>query len=213
MSFPNGVRLSDSIASKIIEGGLPSDLDGLRFNAALNIWEFVPFGGGAGGVWSAIETYEASIAEASHVFSFPAIDFDDDSLLVLTFDGAATASTNLQIRINGIATSYNIDGSRIGLGVETLIDLNGAVAGQLASSNLFGGAANTVGVVCWISIGKAGTDDRPTMRSVAAIAGIMEHQSSANLAAVASVTSIEVRTSSSSWRIGSRATLYRVSRT
>jgi len=48
MSFPNGVRLSDSIASKLIEGGFPVDLDGLRFNAALNIWEFVPFGGGGG---------------------------------------------------------------------------------------------------------------------------------------------------------------------
>jgi len=48
MSFPNGVRLSDSIASKIIEGGFPADLDGLRFSAALNIWEFVPFGGGGG---------------------------------------------------------------------------------------------------------------------------------------------------------------------
>jgi len=48
MSFPNGVRLSDSIASKLIEGGFPVDLDGLRFSAALNIWEFVPFGGGGG---------------------------------------------------------------------------------------------------------------------------------------------------------------------
>jgi len=54
MSFPNGVRLSDSIASKLIEGGFPVNLDGLRFNAALNIWEFVPFGGGGGTthVWS-----------------------------------------------------------------------------------------------------------------------------------------------------------------
>jgi len=68
MSFPNGVRLSDSIASKIIEGGFPSDLDGLRFSAALNIWEFVPFGGGGGQTFLAVTKPTDQIVNNSTVF-------------------------------------------------------------------------------------------------------------------------------------------------
>jgi len=41
----DGKRNTDSIASKLIAAGFPADLDGLRFNAALNIWEFAAFGG------------------------------------------------------------------------------------------------------------------------------------------------------------------------
>jgi len=52
LSFQDGKRNSDSIASKLIAAGFPADLDGLRFSAALNIWEFVPFGGGGGATLS-----------------------------------------------------------------------------------------------------------------------------------------------------------------
>jgi len=76
MSFPNGVRLSDSIASKIIQGGFPADLDGLRFNAALNIWEFVPFGGGAGGL-----TFARIIKTADEVINNSTVQQNDDELL------------------------------------------------------------------------------------------------------------------------------------
>lgn len=48
MSQQDGKRNSESIASKLIAAGFPADLDGLRYNAALNIWEFAPFGGGGG---------------------------------------------------------------------------------------------------------------------------------------------------------------------
>lgn len=73
MSFPNGVRLSDSIASKLIEGGFPSDLDGLRFSAALNIWEFVPFGGGGGGFWQELGRTTLGVAgDDVDVIGFPA---------------------------------------------------------------------------------------------------------------------------------------------
>jgi len=42
LSFPDKLRLSDSIASKLIIGGAPTTEQFLRFNAALNLWEFVP---------------------------------------------------------------------------------------------------------------------------------------------------------------------------
>jgi len=52
MSFPNAPRLSDSIASKLVEGGEPSNLDNLQFNSVTNLWEFVAGGGGGAFLWT-----------------------------------------------------------------------------------------------------------------------------------------------------------------
>jgi len=50
LSFPDAPRLSDSIASKLVEGGVPANLQILQFNSVTNLWEFVAAGGGGASV-------------------------------------------------------------------------------------------------------------------------------------------------------------------
>ena len=71
----------------------------------------------AGGLWTVLGDYEATVAEASHNFNFTAVDFDDDSELVLVMDISVTAALALLLRINSITTTnYFCDGRRIQAG-------------------------------------------------------------------------------------------------
>jgi len=108
MSFPNGVRLSDSIASKIIEGGFPSDLDGLRFSAALNIWEFVPFGGGGGLTFARVvktvdEIVNNSIVlqDDNEIFAAIAADTWYGFMLILNINSNAADDFRLAFSVPG----------------------------------------------------------------------------------------------------------------
>jgi len=100
MSFPNGVRLSDSIASKIVEGGFPANLDGLRFNSALNIWEFVPFGGGGGGFWE--ELARTTLAIAGDTISVTPIAVREH-LMILVSVADVGGAIRAALRFNGDA--------------------------------------------------------------------------------------------------------------
>ena len=53
----------------------------------------------AGGtsLWTVLGDYEASSEEGTKTFSFDAVDFDDDSYLVLEIDGDSVLAFNLLI--------------------------------------------------------------------------------------------------------------------
>jgi len=68
LSQQDGKRNSDSIASKLIQGGAPVDLDGLRFSTALNVWEFAPFGGGGATVTQQRDQLAADETTSSTTF-------------------------------------------------------------------------------------------------------------------------------------------------
>jgi len=163
--------------------------------------------------WALLGDYEAAIAEGSHVFNFPAIDFDDDSKLVLVVDGNASAALDLQLRINTLATAiYFTDGRKIAGGVETLIDLNGQtfirLLGGIAINQDFAG-------ICEILLPKAGAgaNDQPHTISTFG-SGLPEQDQVLGLMTTsqASITDVEVLTSTSTWPAGTRMTLYRVQR-
>lgn len=59
MSFPDAPRLSDSIASKLVTGGVPLNGQTIQFNSITNQWEFVV----AGGLWELLG--EVTLAAAS----------------------------------------------------------------------------------------------------------------------------------------------------
>ena len=74
-------------------------------------------------LWSALADYEATSAESSHTFSFTAVDFDDDSYLVLELDGGVTLGTvalDLTIENNQTA-SYHGSGRRLKQGAELFL--------------------------------------------------------------------------------------------
>jgi len=114
LSLPDGPRLSDSIASKIIQGGFPSNLDGLRFNSALNIWEFVPFGGGGG---ANTLNYSGSewLNNASSANRFVPCNSHFDSVAAVEgqaqtrmYQGVTLTDFGVQILGNGKATDYTM---------------------------------------------------------------------------------------------------------
>ena len=169
----------------------------------------------SGGLWTVLGDYEATSAEGSHNFNFTAVDFDDDSKLVLVIDIGATLILNLQIRINTNSTAnYYSDGRRIAGGSETLLDLNAQNEGQLVSSTLLGGANEAVIVFVEIGLSKAGSEDRVGISSKAVGTSIQgnEVMSTTLVGALSSLTDVEVRTSTSTWQIGTRMTLYKVAK-
>jgi len=160
-----------------------------------------------------IETHEASGTESSHVFSFSAIDFDDDSYLILEFDGATSASLDLQLRFNTNATAnYYTDGSVMVGGVQTLIDLNTQTAGRIMNTN--GGRGCFVLVKIFLI--KAGVINSVMYRANGYFDGIPTSENETGQLfnqQIASLTDVEIRTSTSTWTAETRITLYRVKRT
>ena len=168
------------------------------------------------GLWTVLGDYEATVAEGSHTFSFSAVDFDDDSELMLIIDLDPTAAFNLLLRVNGNSTSnYFVDGSRISVNAETLIDLNTQSSFQLASNSVFSLANREGFVIAHIGLTKAGTTtDVPIIQSFAQGGPATAHESAGGMLNVntTSISSIVVLTSTSTWKIGSRMTLYKLAR-
>lgn len=167
-------------------------------------------------LWALIADYEAAVAEASHVFNFPAIDFDDDSMLILVIDLVPTAALTLLMRINTIATAnYSYGGRRIeNTAVETLIGANNVTSIQLASAAgiLTAATAQASGII-EILLPKAGAPDRPTVHTrLGSSNGSAEVMAGSLKIAQANITDIEILTSVSTWQVGTRITLYRVQR-
>jgi len=164
--------------------------------------------------WGIIETYEAAIAESSHVFTFAAIDFDNFSELVLVLDAVATAAQNIQIRINTDATAnYDTHGKRIFAGADTFVNQTNATSGILVSSNVLGANNNNSNSVIVITLAKGSTGaDFPQWTAyTSGEAGELELLGGVLTIDSADISSIEVR-GSANWKIGTRATLYRVAR-
>jgi len=162
-------------------------------------------------VLSIIETYEAAIAESSHNFNFPAIDFDDDSELILKIDGVATADFALFLRFNANVTAYFVDGSDFVGGVATPVDSNNQThitligSGQMgADSKFFAGAS--------IQLSKGAASD--FVSCLFSSGGDLTFRTALGQlrANTSSLTDVEVSTSASTWKIGTRITLYRMRR-
>jgi len=169
---------------------------------------------GASGKWTTIEDHEASTTEASFTFTIdPAIDFDDDSMIILVCDYEATAAFALEMTINGLAAGYHDDGYRIVGGAETLINVDAAALGIIATATLSVANNTTAGLV-EIMLGKAGIADAPVFLSrFVGGAGLgIEVMSHSVDDAEASINEVKIETSTSTWKAGSRFTLYKVAR-
>jgi len=174
---------------------------------------YAPASGGGSSLWSVLGTYEAASAEASHLFSFTAVDFDDDSELVLVYDCSATLQLALQCRVNAIAgVAYYQDGRRITGGAETLLDISGVSEWELLSTTALTGVNVPGAGVAHILLPKGGTLDRVKIINHSIASVVNEQLSGAMITATTSLTSVEVLTSTSTWEIGARFTLYKVAR-
>ena len=167
----------------------------------------------AGGAWRIIGKHEALVPESSFIFSFLAIDFDDDSQLVLVMDGSITAPLVIQLRINNNATAnYFFDGRTIAGGIEIIIDGNVQTQMEISNTTLHSNVNEQFHGNVLIYLAKSGSLKVPTMQAL--MVGergsqVMMGKINAN---TPSITDVEVRTSTSTWQTGTRMTLYRVKR-
>lgn len=186
-------------------------LNTLQFDAVNEV--FVWVAASAASSMELIETHEAIAPEASFTFSFPAIDFDDVAYLVLEIDGSATAALAIEVRINALATLYNNQGRRLAAGVETFINTTAQTAWQVATSSLITGATSGFNILCKIISFKGSPDNQPAIFADATgPVHANETMVGSQGASTTSITDVVVRTSASTWRIGTRMTLYKVKR-
>lgn len=164
-------------------------------------------------VWGLIGQYTAAVAEATATISFPAIDMVDDSKLVLVIDGETTAALELRMRVNAlVGILYFSDGRKITGGVETLIDNSGQTSWALIDSTALGGVADFGGTID-LYLGKAGLN---TIK-MTFLGWVPFTQSNIQLSGFyntvqASISSVTLLTSASTWKVGTRFSIYRVRR-
>jgi len=163
-----------------------------------------------------IEDYETTGAEASKVFTFTAIDFEDVSELILLIDGAATAALAVQLRINTVVSAnYYDDGHRLTNSVETLIRNNAQTALTVASATMLAGAYGFSSKSrIMLEKAQAAAAHFPIIYSEANSSNTYawERYSSILNLNQTSISSVEVRTSTSTLKAGTRISLYKVMR-
>ena len=168
---------------------------------------------GGGGLLSVLGTYEAESAEATHTFTFTAVDFEDDSLLILEFDGNASAIMAITIRINGESGSvYLTDGTTVAGGTQVILDDNNDTSGSLWTAATQSDGGRAFAIVANISLSTGGNSDNyPEILSRACMWDGVQTSRVNVSAGETSITSVEIL-SSDNWEIGARATLYKLAR-
>ena len=166
-------------------------------------------------LWELIEDYEAGSAEASHTFTFTALDMDDHSELVLIMDISPTVILNLQCQVNGhVAANYqDIGVSTAQGGLNTVIDNTNQTAATLISSATLGAGNRSAFCETHFGLTKAGTGDNILFSSKSmGLLTIQEVTGHSLDSAKTEISSIKILTSTSTWQTGTRMTLYKVKR-
>ncbi|KKK85118.1 hypothetical protein LCGC14_2776500, partial [marine sediment metagenome] len=146
-------------------------------------------------------------------FTFSAVSFDDDSMLVMVIDMSPTATLALQLQMNSNTTAnYFFGGYRILGGVQTLVSTPTQTSIELTNSAISTINANVFGIINF-GVGKASTAPRPlvTYKFLAGTTSVQDMVGSL-VASDNEINEIIVKTSTSTWRIGTRMTLYKVAR-
>lgn len=131
----DGKRNSDSIASKLIGGGVPSNLDGLRFNAALNIWEFAPFGGAGAAIWYAgggqSNPSTSIVANFIPTFSSMTAEFTTENKCIVEIFNAITVTsfgTNCETNTKATDSSLRLRDDAVDV-PNTIVTITGSTTG------------------------------------------------------------------------------------
>ncbi len=176
--------------------------------------------GGVGGVigsWSVIGDYIAGVQESGKEFVIsPAITFSDDSYIVAVFDGTVTNSTSIVMTVNqDTSSNYFRDGSSIVGGVESIIDSNSLANWNIASGSIITGSLPFFVIIeLGLTQGAVGAiPDGPRIFNRASSSAGYEHGAGFLNVEKASITHVTFNSLNFPWRVGSRITLYKVSRT
>ena len=175
---------------------------------------YKPSAGGSGLITS-IGDYVAGSAEGSKEFTISGVDFDTHSYILVVFDGSITAAAAVLMQLNGqIGSDYRMDGRRLTAAVETLLENNAGTSHELCSNTLCSQADDSfVGEVKIYHDQASGTIITSFIGDAyGKTQQIDEHHSGCLNIAVTSLTTIKILTSTSTWKTGTRISVYKVSR-
>lgn len=166
-----------------------------------------------GGLWTVIADYEAGGAESSKTFTInPAINFDDISQLLLVIDLVPTLQLALELKLNGLTATYYLDGSKIVSGTETIIDDSNTSEFIIADSTIIGGVDARIFGFIHIGVSKGAVTDFPLIVVDMSAGNGIVHFAGRIATESTEINEIIVETSTSTWKTGSRMTLYKLSR-
>ena len=162
-----------------------------------------------------IETYKAGVAEATHTFSFAALTPDDISALVLIYSMSATAALNLLMVVENIGGAGENETSinRLDASANTPFQAADLTSVQLCSSTMLSAVDQTANGYAYIQNTDTGTK-RPC--STGSVSGqntaALETFGACSFVGKDSFTTIEVKTSTSTWKADSIFSLYKILR-
>ena len=168
--------------------------------------------GAPSSLWSVLADYEATGNDATETLSFAAVDFDDDSLIIVVIDGDTNAALELQMRPNNlVGGSYYTDGHRLDAGVETLLDVNGQTSWPIVTATTLNAALEFHAIIT-IQLNKAGADRIWIVSECSVYQNGFERNIGHYIGGPTSLSSIVIKTSTSTWALGTRITVYKVAR-
>lgn len=164
-----------------------------------------------------LDAYIASIAEGTHTFTpSTALKFEDYSEFIVLIHGQASASFILQMKINGDSgTKCGSIGSRFNTTYTGLSQLNTSQY-QLLTALLIGAGGDNFGGRISIQTSDSRAGLTPEVHALSHMYGtsvayeVMAHN--ARGSANSDLASIEIKTSTSTWKIGTRISTYGVLR-
>jgi len=166
-----------------------------------------------GGTWEILDFHEAASAESTYTFT-PAspLSVDDYSAIAIFIDGETTASLILQLVINGLTTGNATRGFRTtGSGIVHISLLSQAQL-QLLSSVAIASSYQIQGY-CYVSIIDIGSKDVAAQSWFHATNNLNQEFYSHNVGATETTyISFQIKTSTSTWKIGTKITIYGIKR-
>ena len=185
-------------------------IDGITLKAWLDaaILTAVPFTP----KYELLDDHLAAGVESSYTFT-PTVPLDivDYSKFVVEISGDSSAAFDLRTVINGVGGTAN---NSIGGQFNAMLGLNFANAPYwtVASSALITAASKTFVVTLDIMLTDSGTQDIQGLSRATSTTGLSQWLGHLIFTAATTLTSIKVQTSTSTWKAGSRITIYGVRR-
>jgi len=108
-------------------------------------------------IWEVITDFVST--SRTGIFTFPispAIDFNDNSMVVIEMEIISSSGTGNQLvlEINGVGFGYSSIGRTIKAGVETIVNLTGQNNFRLANLSLFTNPLDTAHIIVYLQLNK-----------------------------------------------------------
>jgi len=163
-----------------------------------------------GGALAVVEDYENTGTITSKVFTVALDDFDKIAKYIIEIDGRTTAALVLSLKINGVTTGYYADGQQTVAGAQVLINYDNAANMKLATATVLSGNTHFKATI-EITYQDITTNARYLIFS-RLVTNIGFTSMGGTVGDDDALTTMEILVDTSSLAVGTRITLYKLSR-